>query len=111
MPLLKEINKLIKGNRQIIIRVCLYLGLKQHPDKTFIGRISKGFDFLGYTLNAGGITGIAPKTLQHHLDKVLSFMSEMYQKTALRAISSDGYNGFMLALHNQHSVLRLPVFG
>lgn len=24
------------------------LGLAQHPDKTFIGRIAKGFDFLGY---------------------------------------------------------------
>ncbi len=24
------------------------LGLAQHPDKTFIGRIIKGFDFLGY---------------------------------------------------------------
>ena len=24
------------------------LGLKKHPDKTFIGRIERGFDFLGY---------------------------------------------------------------
>ena len=24
------------------------LGLDKHPDKTFVGRIEKGFDFLGY---------------------------------------------------------------
>ncbi len=26
------------------------LALQKHPDKTFIGRIEKGFDFLGYRL-------------------------------------------------------------
>jgi hypothetical protein len=32
------------------------LGLAKHPDKTFIGRAAKGFDFLGYRLSPQGLT-------------------------------------------------------
>ena len=32
------------------------LGLEKHPDKTFIGRVEKGFDFLGYRLGPKGLT-------------------------------------------------------
>jgi RNA-directed DNA polymerase len=32
------------------------LGLEQHPDKTSIGRIKKGFDFLGYHFNSEGVS-------------------------------------------------------
>ncbi len=39
------------------------LRLKQHPDKTFIGRISRGFDFLGYQFESSGLFP-APKTLE-----------------------------------------------
>jgi len=30
------------------------LKVEKHPDKTFIGRIAKGFDFLGYSLSLRG---------------------------------------------------------
>ena len=30
------------------------LHVEQHPDKTFIGRISRGFDFLGYAFTPDG---------------------------------------------------------
>ncbi len=33
------------------------LGLEKHPDKTFIGRIERGFDFLGYHFGPEGLTG------------------------------------------------------
>ena len=29
--------------------------LEKHPDKTFIGKIKKGFDFLGYSFNPEGL--------------------------------------------------------
>ncbi len=29
------------------------LKVEQHPDKTFIGRVERGFDFLGYFLKPG----------------------------------------------------------
>jgi len=36
-------------------------GLQQHPDKTFIGRLEKGFDWLGYHFDAGGFIRVAAK--------------------------------------------------
>ena len=39
------------------------LGLEKAPDKTFIGRIEKGFDFLGYHFSPEGIT-VATATVQ-----------------------------------------------
>ena len=32
------------------------LKLEKHPDKTFIGRTDKGFDFLGYHVSPQGLT-------------------------------------------------------
>jgi hypothetical protein len=37
------------------------LGLEKHPDKTYIGRVAKGFDFLGYRLSPKGLA-VAPQT-------------------------------------------------
>ena len=31
------------------------LGLEKHPDKTFIGKIERGFDFLGYQFSREGL--------------------------------------------------------
>jgi hypothetical protein len=31
------------------------LKVEQHPDKTFIGRIERGFDFLGYVMKPAGL--------------------------------------------------------
>ncbi len=36
------------------------LRVEQHPDKTFIGRIERGFTFLGYWITKQGVTGVAP---------------------------------------------------
>ena len=37
------------------------LGLEKHPDKTFIGRVERGFDFLGYRLTPAGLS-VAKRT-------------------------------------------------
>lgn len=42
------------------------LKLHQHPDKTFIGRIDKGFDFLGYHISGKQMT-VAHKTVNQHV--------------------------------------------
>jgi hypothetical protein len=34
----------------------------KHPDKTTIGRVARGFDFLGYHFSSGGL-GIAPRAM------------------------------------------------
>ncbi len=40
------------------------LQVEQHPDKTFIGSVSRGFDFLGYAICSVGLTHIARKTVE-----------------------------------------------
>ncbi|CAI1615701.1 reverse transcriptase domain-containing protein [Serratia marcescens] len=43
---------------------------EKHPDKTFVGRVEKGFDWLGAWLVGTGVTGIAPRALANHREKV-----------------------------------------
>ena len=50
--------KLRKAVR-IVNETLAELRVEQHPDKTFIGRIGKGFDILGYEITSTGIDGIA----------------------------------------------------
>ncbi|MBE0575583.1 MAG: hypothetical protein IH613_06765 [Desulfuromonadales bacterium] len=38
----------------VMNRVLTSLGLEQHPDKTFTGKIERGFDFLGIQFNRQG---------------------------------------------------------
>ncbi len=38
----------------VVIEAVAELKLEQHPDKTFIGRVSRGFDFPGYLLTPRG---------------------------------------------------------
>ncbi|MDD1847320.1 transposase, partial [Aeromonas veronii] len=37
-------------------------GFEQHPDKTYIGRVEHGFDWLGVQLCERGVTGISPRS-------------------------------------------------
>jgi hypothetical protein len=45
------------------------LGLATHPDKTFIGRVERGFDFLGYHITPQGLT-VAEETLRRFVARV-----------------------------------------
>jgi hypothetical protein len=44
------------------------LGLAKHPDKTFIGRVERGFDFLGYHLAPGRLT-LARATVERFAER------------------------------------------
>ncbi|MGO9121261.1 MAG: hypothetical protein ACLQPD_27075 [Desulfomonilaceae bacterium] len=51
------------------------LKLQKHPDKTCMGRIEKGFDFLGYHFSPHGLT-LAQKTIdKFDALRLLSFRS------------------------------------
>lgn len=41
-------------------------GFECHPDKTQLGRVDKGFDWLGVWFNADGPAGIAPRAKENH---------------------------------------------
>jgi hypothetical protein len=40
---------------KVVNQILAELRLSQHPDKTFIGRIEQGLDFLGYAFSAAGL--------------------------------------------------------
>lgn len=51
------------------------LKLKQHPDKTYIGRVTKGFDFLGYQFGQEQLT-VSKRTLQNHICR----LTQLYEQ-------------------------------
>jgi hypothetical protein len=61
------------------------LSLEKHPDKTFIGRIERGFDFLGYHFSPAELT-VAKKTLDHFIEKA-SRLYEQRRRTVVSAVS------------------------
>jgi RNA-directed DNA polymerase len=46
-----KLRKIIK----ITHRVLIALKLRLHPNKTYLGKINKGIDFLGYFIHYGGL--------------------------------------------------------
>ena len=52
-----------------------------HPDKTFVGRVSRGFTFLGYKIASEGIVDIAPQTREKFLVR-LSSLIRLYEQGA-----------------------------
>jgi hypothetical protein len=53
---------------KVVNEVLGSLKLQKHPDKTYIGRVERGFDFLGYHLRPGRLT-VAKKTFQHFVER------------------------------------------
>jgi RNA-directed DNA polymerase len=49
---------------KVVNQVLASLQLQKHPDKTFVGRIEKGFDWLGYRMSPAGLRRMAPKTME-----------------------------------------------
>jgi hypothetical protein len=49
---------------QLVSQTLRELRVEQHPQKTFIGRIERGFTFLGYWITKRGVTGVVPSAWQ-----------------------------------------------
>ncbi|MDA0767852.1 MAG: reverse transcriptase/maturase family protein [Verrucomicrobia bacterium] len=54
---------------RVMNQVLQSLGLEQHPDKTFIGRVQRGFDFLGVQFTAQGETSPSAVAMARHTEK------------------------------------------
>jgi hypothetical protein len=54
------------------------LKVEQHPDKTFIGRVERGVDFLGYRFTGEGLVGIAARTGRRFVAR----MVQLYEQGA-----------------------------
>ncbi|MEB5889992.1 RNA-directed DNA polymerase [Enterobacter roggenkampii] len=59
-------------------------GFQIHPDKTFIGRICKGFDWMGAWISATGITQIAPRAMSNHHNVLLRLYERIRYLPALQ---------------------------
>jgi RNA-directed DNA polymerase len=60
----------LRGAIKVLNQTFSELRLEKHPDKTFIGWIEKGFDFLGYHFNSGGLS-LAGKTMEKFLSRAV----------------------------------------
>ena len=69
--------KLRKAVR-IVNETLAELQVVQHPDKTFVGKLARGFSFLGYEFNASGLIGIARPTRQKFVERI----SQLYEQNA-----------------------------
>ena len=54
---------------RVMNQVLAHLGLEQHPDKTFIGRVTRGFDFLGVDFQPGAPLAPSAVSLARHTEK------------------------------------------
>ena len=59
-------------------RVLECLKIRQHPDKTFIGRIAATFTFLGFTFSESGIVSVAIATMA----KFVARCHRLYERNA-----------------------------
>ena len=57
------------------------LKVKQHPDKTFIGKIEKGFDFLGYHFSREALK-LARNTIKKHVARLYRLYEQQTKKKA-----------------------------
>lgn len=86
-------------------------GLQQHPDKTFIGRIEKGFDWLGYRFNGRGLYAPAISAITQHHHKIYQFY-ELTQRcketeTTLQQWIADYSQRWQRGLHSGLGTIRM----
>ena len=60
-----KIRKIVKVANTILFN----LKIEKHPDKTFIGRADKGFDFLGYSIKPG-LLSVSESTIKRNAERI-----------------------------------------
>ena len=65
----------LRGAVKVVNQTLGVLSLEKHPAKTFIGRIERGFDFLGYHFSPAGLA-VAKKTIANFIEKA----SRLYEQ-------------------------------
>ncbi|CAK1787459.1 RNA-directed DNA polymerase [Vibrio crassostreae] len=59
-------------------------GFIQHPDKTFIGRVEKGFDWLGRWFTLAGLVGPSPRAISNFANKLRQLYEQARKRPSLR---------------------------
>jgi len=68
------------------------LKVEKHPDKTFIGRADKGFDFLGYHFEPGSLTP-SNHTVKKHVERISRLYEQGASRSAFGNTFGAGLNG------------------
>ncbi len=65
-----KLRKAIRKANQVLAQ----LKVEKHPDKTFIGKVDRGFDFLGYHFTPRAAYGleVANKTIENHVTNIIT---------------------------------------
>lgn len=63
-------------------------GLRQHPDKTFIGKTMKGFDWMGAWLTPAGVTDVAPRAKANHRERVRRLYERAWRRREPKGIAT-----------------------
>jgi hypothetical protein len=79
----------LRGAVRLVNASLRALDLEKHPDKTFIGRIERGFDFLGYRFGPHGLA-MAAKTVANFIDKA-SRLYEQERRTGIAVPALEMY--------------------
>jgi hypothetical protein len=69
-----QLRKAVK----LVMQTLAELKIEPHADKTYIGRASRGFSFLGYAIASAGIVGIAPQTRRRFVER----LTRLYEQGA-----------------------------
>ena len=81
----------LRGAVKVVNQMLGALSLEKHPDKTFIGRIEKGFDFLGYHFGPDGLS-VAKQTVANFIEKA-SRLYEQERRTSSTVSPLEMYVG------------------
>jgi len=76
---------------RIMNQVLADLELEQHPDKTFIGKVSQGFDFLGvdfYPEKEERPSRVSKERLQEKLQRHFSHAARLYEQGRLKSLET-----------------------
>ncbi len=74
-----RLRKVVKAVNEVLGT----LSLLKHPDKTFVGRIERGFDFLGYHFGPAGLP-VAVKTVE----QFVALAIRLYEQEPREALAS-----------------------
>jgi RNA-directed DNA polymerase len=70
-PIRAELRTAVRAVNEVLSA----LRLEKHPDKTFIGKIDRGFDFLGYRFGAAVLL-LAQATIEKFVEQATRLMSK-----------------------------------
>jgi hypothetical protein len=84
---------------RVMNEVLARLGLAQHPDKTFIGRVSRGFDFLGVDFQPGAPLAPSAVSLARKTEKI----ARLYEHLSSVALAKEeGASHERIGRYRQH---------